>query len=217
VHQPFVDFKRTHVAVVEHRIGADLDVIGTRRRVRDDAVGLKHPDGFFGLAKHLVQPRLQQVHGIFGGEGFRFVLERATVVDVVQVIGHHQPQVGQRRVARMKRIGRGAIQLLRDQPEVFGAARFEHAHHHAVFLAHAAHDLPDRVELAQLAGDVALDVLEFELHGARIEGQRPPQVIIPIHRRHLFTLGLEKALTDAVVPLHRIQHADRGLGQHDAV
>ena len=42
-----------------------------------------------------------------------------------------------------------------------GAACFEHADHHPVFLAHATHDLPDRVEPAQLTGDVAFDVLEL--------------------------------------------------------
>jgi hypothetical protein len=61
----------------------------------------------------------------------------------------------------MEGVGGGAVQLLGDQAEVLGAARFEHAHHHAVLAAHAPHDLPDRVELAELAGDVALDVLEL--------------------------------------------------------
>ena len=117
----------------------------------------------------------------------------------------------------MEGIGCGAVQLLRDQAEVAGTSCFEHAHHHAVFLAHAAHDLPHRVELAQLAGDVALDVLEFQLHRARIERQWPPLVIGAVHRRHFLALGLEKAFADVLVPLHRIQHADRCLGQHYAI
>ncbi len=104
------------------------------------------------------------MHGILGGEGLGFVLERAAPVDIVQVVGHHQAQVGQGRVTGMERIGSGAVQLLGDQPEIFGAAGFEHAHDHAVLLAHAPHDLPDRVELPQLAGDIPLDTLEFGLH-----------------------------------------------------
>ena len=63
----------------------------------------------------------------------------------------------------MERIRGGSVKLLRDQSEIGGAACLKHADNHAVFLAHAPHDLPDRVELTQLAGDIALDVLELEL------------------------------------------------------
>jgi len=157
------------------------------------------------------------VYGILGGEDLRFVFQVAAAVDVVQVVRHHQAEVGQGRVAGVERIGRSAVQLLRDQAKIFGAARFEHAHHHPVFLAHAPHDLPDRVELAKLAGDVAFDVLELEFDLARIETQRPIEVVVAIHRRHFLALGLEKALADVLVPLHRIEHADRRLRQHNAI
>src|SRR5690606_39408728 len=85
------------------------------------------------------------------------VLQGATLGDVVEVVGEHQAEVGQGRVAGMEGIGGGAVKLLGDQAEVGGAAGLEHADHHAVLLAHAPHDLPDRVELAELAGDVALE------------------------------------------------------------
>ena len=107
---------------------------------------------------------MQQVDRILGSQGLGFVLERAAPVDIVQVVGHHQAQIGKSRVTGMERIGSGAVQLLGDQPEIFGATGFEHAHDHTVFLAHAPHDLPDRVELPQLAGDIALDALEFGLN-----------------------------------------------------
>jgi len=67
MHQPFMDFQRAHVALVEHRIGADLNVIRAGRRVRDNAIGLEHPDGFLGLAEHFAQAGLQQVHSVLGG------------------------------------------------------------------------------------------------------------------------------------------------------
>ncbi len=69
VHQAFMDFQGAHVAIVEHRIGADLDVVGPRRCIRNDAVGLEHANGFFRLAEHLVQAGLQQGDGVLGGEG----------------------------------------------------------------------------------------------------------------------------------------------------
>src|SRR5690606_40480584 len=94
--------------------------------------------------------------------------------------------------------------------EILGAARFEHADDHAVFLAHAPHNLPDRVELAELAGDVTLDVLKFQPFGSRIEGQRPAQVIVAVHRRGLLALGLEKTVANAVIPLHRIEYTNGG-------
>ena len=90
----------------------------------------------------------------------------------------------------MKRIGSCAIQLLGNKPEILGATGFEHAHHHAVFLAHAPHDLPDRVELTQLAGDIPLDVLELGLHRRRIKSQWPAQVIVAINCRHGLAFGL---------------------------
>ncbi|MCY1358650.1 hypothetical protein D9M69_451920 [compost metagenome] len=161
VHQPLVDFQGTHVALVEHRVGADLDVVGPRRGVGDDAIGLEHTDGV--IAEYRPQPALQQVHGVLGGEVLDLVLEVAAIGDVVQVVRKHQAEVGQGRVAGVEGIGGGAVELLGNQAEVRGAARLEHADHHAVFLAHAPHDLAHRVELAQVAGDVALDVLEFQL------------------------------------------------------
>jgi hypothetical protein len=117
----------------------------------------------------------------------------------------------------MEGVGGGAVQFLGDQAEVLGAAGFEHAHHHAVLAAHAAHDLPDRVELAELAGDVALDVLELRLHRAGVERQRAIQVVVAVHGGHGLALGLEEALADVVVPFHRIEHADRRLRQHNAI
>ncbi|MNZ74885.1 hypothetical protein D3C78_933470 [compost metagenome] len=162
MHQAFVDFQCAYVTAVEHGISADLDVIGTRRGIGDDTVRLEHPNGVLGLVEHFVQASLEELYGLFGGEVFRFVLEIAATIDVVQIVRKHQAQVGQGRITGMERIGCRAVQLLGDQAKVFSAARFKHAHHHAVFLAHAPHDLPDRVELPQLAGDVTLDVLELE-------------------------------------------------------
>lgn len=112
VHQSFVDFQRPDVALVEHRVGADLDVVGARRRVSDDAVGLEHADGFLGLAEHPVEAVLQQADGFLGAEHLGFVLEVATAVDVVQVIGEHQAQVGQGRIASVEGVGGGAVQFL---------------------------------------------------------------------------------------------------------
>ncbi|MCY1293487.1 hypothetical protein D9M70_427480 [compost metagenome] len=215
MHQPFVDFQGAHVALVEHGVGADLDVVGAGGGVGDYAVGLDYADGV--VAEHRAQPTLQHVHRVFGGQGLGLVLEVATEGDVVQVIEEHQAQVGQGRVAGVEGVGGGAVELLGDQPEVRGAARFQHAYHHAVFLAHAPHDLPHRVELAQVAGDVALDVLEFQLLLRGVEGQRPALVIRAVHLGHGLALVLEEALADAVVPFHRIQHADRRLRLDDAV
>ena len=56
----------------------------------------------------------------------------------------------------MEGVGGGAVELLRNQAEIGGTARFEHADHHAVFATHAPHDLPHRAELAELAGDVTV-------------------------------------------------------------
>jgi len=117
----------------------------------------------------------------------------------------------------MEGIRSGAVELLGDQPEIGGTTRFEHADHHPVFLAHAPHDLPDRVELAQLTGDVTLDVLEFFLLGAGVEGQWATFVISAIHLRQLAPSGSEKALADIVVPLHRIEDPYRGLRRDDAI
>lgn len=98
VDQPFVDFQGAYVALVEHRVGADLDVVSARRRVGHNTVGLEHADGFLGLAEHFVQPGLQQVHSLLGGEDLRFVLQVAAAIDVVEVVGHHQAEIGQGRI-----------------------------------------------------------------------------------------------------------------------
>ncbi|MCY1426017.1 hypothetical protein D9M71_418250 [compost metagenome] len=137
--------------------------------------------------------------------------------DVVQVVGEHQAEVGEGRVTGVEGVGGRAVEFLGDQPEVLGAARFEHADDHAVFLAHAPHDLPDRVELAELAGDVALDVLEFLLLGGAVEGQRAAVVIGAVDLRRVLAAALEEVLADRVVPLDRVQHADRRLRLDDAV
>ncbi|MNQ59682.1 hypothetical protein D3C85_739410 [compost metagenome] len=216
MHQAFVHCQSADVALVEQGIGADLDVVGARRRIGEDAVGLEHPHHRL-VAEHAVELALQHGHRIAGIDGLGFVLEVAAVGDVVQVGGEHHAQIGQGRVAGMEGIGRRAIQLLGDQPEIGGAARLEHADHHAVFLAHAPHDLPDRAELAELAGDVALDLLELLLLVVGIEGQRAALVVGPIHCRQLVPASLEEALADAVIPLDRIQHADRRLSLDQAV
>ena len=174
VHQAFVDLQCAHVSAVEHRVGTHLDVIGTGRSVGHDTVGLEHADGLLGLAEDLVQAPLKDRYGFLGGKVLRLVLQVAPAVDVVQIIGQHQAQVGQGRVAGMEGVGGRAIQLLGNQAEILGATGFEHAHHHAVLLAHAPHDLPDRVELTELASDVALDALELGLHRVGIERQRSP-------------------------------------------
>ena len=111
----------------------------------------------------------------------------------------------------MEGIGGRAIEFLADQTEVLGAARFEHANDHAVLAAHAPHDLAHRVELAKLASDVALDILEFQLLGRRIKGQRPVGVVDAVNGGQFLAFVLEKLAADRVVPLHRIQHANRRL------
>ena len=166
-----MDLQRADIAVVEHRVSADLDVVGTGRRVGDDTVRLEYTDGLFSLTEHLVQAMLEYFHGLLGGKVLRLVLQVTQAIDVVQVVGEHQAQIGQGRVTGMKSIGCGAVELLGDQPEILGAARFKHAHHHAVLLAHASHDLPDRVELAKLARNVTLDVLKLKLHRTGVKGQ----------------------------------------------
>ena len=217
VHQALVDLQRAHVALVEQGVGAHLDVVGAGRRVGDDAVGLEHADGALLLAEHGVQPRLEDRHDLLGGQGLGFVLEIAAVGDVVQVVGEHQAEVGQGRITGMEGVRGRAVEFLGDQPEVRGAARLEHADDHPVFLAHPPHDLPDRVELAQLAGDVALDVLEFLLLGAGVEGQRAAVVVAAVDLRRMLAAALEEVLADPVVPFDRIQHADRRLRLDDAI
>ncbi len=197
-----------HIAGVEHGIGTHLDVVGTGCGIGDDTVGLEHANGPFSLAEHVVQPVLEDLHRLLGGEILWLILEVTTAIDVVQVVRQHQAKVGQGRVTGVESIRGGAVQLLGDQAEVLGTARFKHAHHHAVFAAHALHDLPDRVELAQLANDVALDALELGLDRAGVERQRTRLVVGTINRRRLLALGLEKALADVVVPLHRVQDPD---------
>ncbi len=169
MHQPFVHLQGAHIAGVEHGIGTHLDVVGTGCGVGDDTVGLEHANGPFGLAEHVVQPVLEDLHRLLGGEILWLILEVTTAIDVVQVVRQHQAKVGQGRVTGVEGIRGGAVQFLGDQAEVLGTARFKHAHHHAVFAAHALHDLPDRVELAQLANDVALDALELGLDRAGVE------------------------------------------------
>ena len=215
VHHALMHFQRAHVAFVEQGIAADLDVVGAGGGVGDDAVGLQHANGV--VAEHLGQAFLEDGHGVLGGEALRLVMQVAAGGDVVQVVGKHQAEVGQGRVAGMEGVRGRAVQLLRDQAEIGGAARLEHADHHAVFLAHAPHDLPDRIELAQLAGDVTLDVLEFFLLGAGIEGQRAAFVIAAVDLRQIAAIAGEEGLTDVVVPLHCIEHAHRGLRLDDAI
>ena len=160
---------------------------------------------------------MQHIHRVFGGERFRLVLEVPAPGDIVQVIGEHQAQISERWVARMEGIRCSAIKLLRNQTEIRRATRFKHADDHPVLLAHAPHDLPDRVELTQLPGDVTLNVLEFQLHRVGVERQRPVVVVSAIHGRHLLALGLEETLANTVVPLHRIKNTNRCLSHDNAV
>jgi len=211
VHQPLVDFQSAHVALVEQRIAADLDVVGAGRGVGEDAIGLEHADYALALAEHRIKALLQQGDRLLGVQRLGFVLQVAAIGDVVQVIGEHQPEVGERRVSGVEGIGCGAVEFLRDHAEVRRATRLEHADDHAVFATHAPHDLPDRIELAKLARDVALDILEFLLLRTGVVGQRSRLVISAVHRRQLAPAGREKCLTNTVVPLHRIEHAHRSL------
>lgn len=211
VDQPLVHLQSAHVALVEQRVAADLDVVGAGRGVGDDAVGLEHANRALVLAEHPVQALLKLLHGSAGIEGLGLVLEVAAIGDLVQVVGQHQAEIGQGRVAGVEGIRSGAVELLGNQPEIRGTARLEHADDHAVFLAHAPHDLPDRAELAELAGDIPLDALKLLLFRHRIEGQGATLVIAPVHRRQLATIGGEEALAHFVVPFHRVQHADRHL------
>src|SRR3546814_3982089 len=61
-----------------------------------------------------------------------------------------------------------------------------------------------------LTGDVAFDVLEFQLHFAGIEGQWPVEVVVAVHGRHFLALGLEETLADAFVPLYCVENAKIG-------
>ncbi len=217
MHQPFVDLQRAHVTLVEQRVAADLDVVGTGGRIGEDAVGLEDADHALAFAEHHIQTLLQQLDGLRRGEILRLVAQVTAIGNVVQVVGEHQAEVGQGWVAGMESVGRRAVELLGDHSEVRRTTRLEHADDHAVFLAHAPHDLPDRVELAELTGDVALDVLEFLLLRTGVEGQRTAFVVGAVDLGQLAALGGEERLAGRVVPLHRVQHAHRRLRLDDAV
>ena len=209
--QTLVDFQRSYVTFVEHRITADLDVISTGSGIGKNAIRFEYANHAFTFAKHQIQPALQQVHRLRCGKHFGFVLEVAAVSNVVQIVGQHQSEVGERRITSMKGVRSSAVKLLGNQAEIGGAACFEHADHHPVFLAHAPHDLPDRVELAQLTGDVAFDVLELFLLGAGIKAKRTAFVVSAVDLRQLTGASGKKTLANAVVPFHCIKHAQRGL------
>src|SRR5690606_23298765 len=102
-------------------------------------------------------------------------------------------------------------------PELGGAPPFDHAQHHAVFPAHATHDLADRVEGAELAGDIPLDVLEGLQAFGRVEVQRAALVVVRTDIRQFAAAILEELIANTVVPLDRVQHADGRLGLDDAV
>src|SRR5690606_8952087 len=82
---------------------------------------------------------------------------------------------------------------------------------------HAAHDLPHRAELAQLAGDVPLDLLELALLGLGVEGQRAGVVVAAVHLRQLPATGGQEGLADGFVPLHRVEDADGRLRLDQAI
>ena len=208
MHQAFVHFQGFNVALVEHRVGADLDVVRTRRGIGKNAVGLEDPNGIFGLAKHLVEALLQQVDSLFGGQRLGLIFKVAALVDVVEKVGKHQTKIGQGWISGMKGVRGGAVELLADQAKIFGTARFQHADNHAVLAAHAPHDLAHRIELTELASYVALDILKLQLLRRSIKGQRPTRVISTVDDGQLFALVLEKLTANRVVPFHRVQYSN---------
>src|SRR5690606_27923084 len=98
-----------------------------------------------------------------------------------------------------------------------GAPPFDHAQHHAVFTAHAPHDLPDRIEGAELACDIPLDILEYLQALGRVKTQRATLVVIRTDIRQLAAAIAEKLITDVVIPLDGSQHPNWRLRVNNTV
>ena len=209
MHHPLVHSQNVQVTLVEHRIAADLDVVGTRGGISDDTVGLEHAHRLV-VRERLVHACLQNLHRVGRRDGFRVARQFGTG-NVLQRLAEHDAQVGQGRIAGVKSVRCRAIELLRDQSKILGTACLQHADDHAVFPAHTPHDLANRVEAAQLASDITLDILKNLPPFSRIKAQRTLGVIVRIDIRQRLAALLEEGVTDTVVPLDGIQHPNRRL------
>src|SRR5690606_28485089 len=86
-----------------------------------------------------------------------------------------------------------------------------------ILAAHATHDRADRTQVAQQAGDVALELLELALLLVGLEAERASEVVITVDRRELAALAPEECLLDGRVPLDRVEDADGALGLHEPI
>ena len=163
-----MDLQQANVAGREAGVGADLDTVAAGRGVGHDAVGQLH--AHLAVLEVLAQALAERVHRLAGVERLLVAAEDRLVREVVQHVRHHVAQVGQVRVAGVEAVGGAAVQPLGNLAEGARAAVAEHAHHLAVLLAHAGHDLAGAVVLAQLAAQVALDGVELVLLGLHVEG-----------------------------------------------
>src|SRR5262249_37725163 len=99
--------------------------------------------------------------GLPGVERRLFPAKDGVMREVVEHVGHHVAKIGQVGIAGVKAVGGAAIKPLGNLAECPCAAVLEHPYDFAVLLAHASHNLPGGVELAELPPQVALESVEF--------------------------------------------------------
>ena len=181
VDPTFVDFQQPDFPSREPRIIADLDVIAAGRRIRHDTVG--QLDAHRLVLKILLKPGRELFHGLARVMNRLFPAEDRFVRQVVQDIRHHVAQIGQIRIAGMKAVRGAAVKPLGDLGKGPAATVGQQVHDFAILLAHARHDLPGTVKLAELAADVAFDEMELVKFLFRIKRERPVEVVVAGDRR----------------------------------
>ena len=127
------------------------------------------------------------------------------------------PEVGQVRLAGVEAVGRAAVETFGNFGESARAARRQHAHHFTIFVAHARHDLPRRVELAELPAHVALDGVELVTFLLGVEGERSIQVVIARDRGEFLAPLREEIALDRFIPLDGVEDADGALRFHEPI
>ena len=200
----------------EASVVADLDVVAAGGGVGDDAVRETHAHRP-GIAEIVLHSLRQCLDRFRRGQAGLLMAEDRLVRQVVEDVGHHVSEIDQVRVAGVEAVRRRAVKPLRDFGEDRRAAVRQHVDDFAVLLAHAGHDLPGRVELAQLPANIPLDDVQLVELLFWIEGEGAREVIVAGDGGQLAAALLEKGAFDLVVPLDGVENADRALGFDKAI
>jgi hypothetical protein len=212
-----VRLEHAQVALAELRVLAQLDVVGAGRGVGDDAVALGHAHARRRVREDAVEPLLQQRDRLGRRDLVARAVEERALVDRAQRPVERGGEVGERGTARVEGVRGAAVEVLRDLPERRGPARLEQLDHLEILVAHAVHELADRIHAAELCRDVALDLAERGARVGRVERERRALVVGRVDARQLAELGGEERGLDVLAPLDRVEDADPLLGRHDAV